>query len=132
MPATLKGIFHNLKESEYTISNSEIVFFFSSKVYRKKYMDEYIENRQRFINRMDKLLDNPPLNMDMLADIALYKRIEKRGFYVWLKGVSISCEELHRYALRKMTEKNTLDWQEMPKPKLDERLKSMGLTYHLK
>lgn len=126
MPATLKGIFHNLEESKYTISNTEIVFFFSSKFYRNKFMEKYKENRITFNDKADRLMDKPPLNMDTLADITLYKSIEKRGFYVWLKGVSITCEELHRYALRKMTEKNTQDWQEIPRPKLHERKRIMA------
>lgn len=121
MPPTKRGIYHNLKQSKYTVSNSEIVFFFSSEVYLQKFLDGYQQNRQKF---KTKVFDNP-LNMDALADIWFYKQIEKRGFLAWLKGVDIDWHDLHRYALRKMTEKNTLDWQRMQKPKLEERLKIM-------
>lgn len=126
MPATKRGIYHNLKESKYTVSNSEIVFFFSSKLYMTKFLEGYKEHREKFLERMDKLTGDIPLNMNTLADITFYIDIEKRGFHAWLKGVSIDCEDLHLYALRKMTLRNTEDWYEIQKPKLDERIKIMG------
>ena len=125
MPATKRGVYHNLRESEYTISNSEIVFFFSSRFYMTKFMDGYKQNRVIFSEKMAKLVGDIPLNMDMLADISFYGDTEKRGFHAWLKGVNISWQDLHKYALRKMTEPNTLDWHETPKPKLGERKRTM-------
>ena len=121
MPATLRGIYHNLKESEYTVSNSEIVFFFSSEVNLKKFLDRYKHHREKFTSKIEKVTCDNPLNMNTLADITLYKLIEKRGFRAWIKGVDIDWHELHQYALRTMTEKNTHDWSRMQKPKLRER-----------
>lgn len=125
MVATKKGIYHNLKESNYTISNNEIVFFFSSPVYLQKFLDGYMQHRKIFVNHLSKVSPENPLNMETLADIEFYKTIEKRGFRTWLRGVDISCEELHKYALRKMTDKNTPVWFKIQKPKLEERLKIM-------
>lgn len=105
MPATRKGVFHNLKESEYTISNGEIVFFFSSKHLQNKFMEGYEQHRKNFAQKMAKIATNP-LNMEILADIDFYKNTEKRGFYAWLKGISITHDEVYRYSLRKMTEKS--------------------------
>lgn len=125
MPPTLRGIYHNLKESEYTISNSEVVFFFSSEVYLNKFMNGYQKHRVIFLEKMAKIAGENPLNMTTLADISYYKEIEKRGFRAWLKGVEMSWEEIHKYALRKMTDENTLDWSRIRKPKLEERFKTM-------
>ena len=125
MPKTKRGVYHNLRESKYTISNSEIVFFFSSKFYLKKYLDAYKEYREEFLIKIGKITSENPLNMVTLADVTLYTNIEKRGFRAWLKGVDITCEELHQYALRKMIEKNTSDWSEIQTPKLEERKKLM-------
>lgn len=120
MPRTKRGIYHNLKESKYTVSNTEIVFFFSSKFYMNKYLNEYKENREQFLARLIKQNEAIPLNLEILADLSLYRCIEKRGFRACIKGVDIGWEELHQYALRKMTNKNTLDWFEIQKPKLTE------------
>lgn len=101
MPATRRGIYHNLKESEYAISNQEIALFFSSEVNRKKYMERYFEHRIEYKEKPKKqVLDT--MNYTILADIELYKRIEKRGFRVWLKGHTLTEKELDTYCLRKM------------------------------
>lgn len=110
MPATAKGIFHNLRESKYVISNKEVTFYFSSKFYLNKFMAEYQDHREKFQSRMENLLKDSPFNVNTLADIKLYKDIEKRGFFVKLFNVKITEKELNDYALRCMTNKETLDW----------------------
>lgn len=122
LPVTKRGIYHNLKESKYTVSNSEIVFFFSSEVYLHKFLDGYEENRLRFKKKFQESLD---LNMNTLADITFYKATEKRGFRAWIKGVDMDWQEIQKYGLRKMTEQNTLNWSKIVKPKLGERRKIM-------
>lgn len=123
MPQTKRGIYHNLKESKYTISNSEVVFFFSSKFYMDKFLNTYQEEREKFAVKFTKFA--LPLNMVILSDLILYKTIEKRGFRAWYKGVDISWQEISLYALRKMTDENITDWYPMQKPKLEERIKNM-------
>jgi hypothetical protein len=125
MPATKRGIYHNLKESEYTISNAEVVFFFSSELYMNKFLEGYENNRIRVHERIEQTTGEHLLNMDTLADITFYKKIEKRGFRAWLKGVDVTWYDLRLYVLRKMTEKHSLNWQRIAKPKLIERLKIM-------
>lgn len=127
MPITRSGIYHNLKESHYTVSNSEAVFFFSSVVNLKKFLKRYKEHRNEFDRKMKKFTGETPYNLDTLADVVLYETIEKRGFHCWVKGVVMDWQNMHEYALRKMTEKNSPDWQKIQKPKSDERLKIMGL-----
>lgn len=89
-------------------------------------MDGYKKNRLNFNKTLDKkLTTNNPLNMDTLADIHFYRQIEKRGFYAWLKEVSISWDDLNMYVLRKMTDNDTLEWERFNKPNFETRIKSM-------
>lgn len=125
MPATLRGIYHNLRESKYIVTNDEIFFFFSSQKYMEKYLNGYKEFRRDYVNKI-KMYKMIHLNMETLADIVFYVQTEKRGFHAQLKGANISWQEIQKYALRKMIEKNTKDWQETQRTKLGERLKSMG------
>lgn len=127
MPITKSGIYHNLKESHYTVSNSEAVFFFSSVVNLNKFLERYEEHRTAFDRKMKKFTGETPYNLSTLADVVLYETIEKRGFHCWVKGVVMDWQNVHEYALRKMTEKNSLDWQKIQKPKLSEHRKIMGL-----
>jgi Phi-29-like late genes activator (early protein GP4) len=111
MPVTRGGIYHNLRESKYTISNSEIVFFFSSELYLNKFLREYQKNRESYKKFMKRGYN--PLNTDILADIETYEEIEKRGFFVRFKRDKISKEDLYKYALRKMLDSESLNWERM-------------------
>jgi hypothetical protein len=125
MPPTIRGVFHNLKESEYVVSNKEITFFFSSETYLNKFLETYQDERKKLQERTKKELTHVNFNMNTLADITLYKTIEKRGFLARLKGVDMKWEDLEKYVLRKMTDDYTHNWSRIAKPKLSERFKSM-------
>jgi hypothetical protein len=125
MPPTIRGVFHNLKESEYVVSNKEITFFFSSETYLNKFLETYQDERKKLQERTKKELTHVNFNMNTLADITLYRTIEKRGFLARLKGVDMKWEDLEKYVLRKMTDDYTHNWSRIAKPKLSERFKSM-------
>jgi hypothetical protein len=110
MPATKRGIFHNLRESKYVVSNGEITFYFSSEFYLSKFLEEYQGNRLKFKKKMESLLEDHPFNMDTAADIQLYESIEKRGFFARILREKITKENLYQYALRKMTQNDSGEW----------------------
>lgn len=129
MPATTKGIYHNLKESNYTVSNTEIVFFFSSEKYLDKFLSGYKEYRELFRKRFIRMCGMTELCTDALADIKYYDEVEKRGFRATVKGSDVEWHDVQKYGLREMTRKNTLDWSRIQKPKLPERVKHItGMT----
>jgi hypothetical protein len=110
MPATKRGVYHNLRESKYAVSNTEIAFFFSSEFVMTKYLTGYQDNREKYKKRMGSLLKNTPYNLDLVADICFYQEVEKRGFYSKFKNVILKKDDLYKYALRKMSDENTLEW----------------------
>lgn len=116
MPVTKRGIYHNLKESKYTISNHEVVFFFSSKVYRDKFLKEYQENREK---RKYKMIEEEScFNLELLADVRLYMVIEKRGFRVKVKNVEMNWKEFNQYMVRKMMDEMKTEWYLCDVPKV--------------
>jgi len=133
MVMTKRGIYHNLNESEYAISNSEVALFFSSRFYLNKFLDEYKNYRNEFKIRLQRSMNIDKMNVDLMADIHLYKQIEKRGFRAVLnqdvaKNVVIlndtlkekgelTWQELRLYALQRMIVQNTKDWYEMQEQK---------------
>ena len=117
MPITRRGIYHNLKESEYSISNSEVEYFFSSRFYLNKFMIEYKEHREAFKSKVDKTFIDHPFKTNFIADLHLYKEIEKRGFRVVYKGVNITWRNLHLLGLAGKIGKNTIDWYEIQNQK---------------
>jgi hypothetical protein len=110
MPVTKRGIYHNLKESKYTISNGEVVFFFSSMLYLNKFMDEYQNNREKYRKKFkkDAMLE---LNFDFLYDLVLYQEIEKRGFRATLDKTDLSYQDMEYYVLRQSTQKESPEWE---------------------
>lgn len=120
MPATKWGVYHNLKESKYVVSNGDITFFFSSMVTLNKFIDGY-QNYRKIRRQKANLNNESYINFDTVADIEFYNKTEKRGFYVWLKGVSMTPEDLYKYSIRMMTEKNSPEWKRIDKPKTGER-----------
>lgn len=82
---TRNGIELNIEKSEYTYHYNDLIFYFSSMFYLNKFKKEL----KNFIETETKKLYNKfKVNVDysLLLSIALYKRIEKRGFYVLTKN----------------------------------------------
>jgi hypothetical protein len=124
MPSTIRGVYHNLKESKYTISNSEVVFFFSSKYVMNKFLINYTDHRMTYLTRLKKLDEAIPLNFEILADIKYYKTVEKRGFRVTLKGSEMTEDELYKYSLRKMVDEKPQHWFRVVNPRTLERMET--------
>lgn len=112
MPVTKRGIYHNLLESKYVISNREMTFFFSSEFYRDKFMDGYQQNRQKFNKFFNR--NNVTMNFEWIADVSFYSMTEKRGFRCRVKGVELSCQEAFQYALGRKMNKSIEDWFVIP------------------
>lgn len=69
---------------------TEMVYVFSSKLYREKFKSRYLEHREsKCLELKRKLGINVKLRE--VADIMLYASIEKRGFLVWKGTEAIKC-----------------------------------------
>ena len=79
---TIKGIYLDLTESDYTYKVGNFRFYFSSKFYRDKFInkvDDFLKMENlKFQNNYRLKLDDS----DFLS-YKLYTSIEKRGFYVY-------------------------------------------------
>lgn len=114
MCKTVRGIYLNLNKSEYSTSNGEVEFFFSSQFYLSNFLKRYREHRNEFEKRIARVIKLDGMNVSLLADIHLYIAIEKRGYRCEIQGDDSSWLNLLQFALQKMTEKNSRDWREMP------------------
>lgn len=80
-----RGIYYNLKESDYIVEIDNFRFVFSSLFYLslfKQNLDSFIEYEE---NRINKKI-NVELNLKEVILIEHYKQIEKRGFLVYYKN----------------------------------------------
>jgi hypothetical protein len=87
---TRNGIFHNIYESDYPFTVGELTFYFSSPTYRQKFMDKYREEIERFNDAAMNIYKGQfNLVFIELALIRLYTLIEKRGFYMKIRGETV-------------------------------------------
>ena len=96
MGLTRNGIAYNLKESPYRLEvpykGYSLLYVFSAERYKKKFYDEFIENREKISESLSKRFGFQVHN-DLLSDLRLYVAIEKRGFLVMKDEVKIECLE---------------------------------------
>lgn len=91
---TANGIYYNLSQSEYKFTIGNIVFYFSSRFYQQKFINSYLEERDRFNTALNNVYkDKFHIEFDVLAWIRLYTLIEKRGFYIIVGGDEVTCPE---------------------------------------
>lgn len=82
---TVRGIYLNLEESDYSYEFGDYKFYFSSEVYKKKFEEQLIVyigiEEARFYAKYGIIID-----LDEPMAFNLYNKIEKRGFKVEYKG----------------------------------------------
>ena len=79
---TRNGICLNIEESEYKILKFGLVFYFSSELYLQKFKN----NVDNFVNLETLKMRNKyqvNFNFELYFAISYYKKIEKRGFYIY-------------------------------------------------
>jgi hypothetical protein len=81
MAQTKRGIFYDLSESTYSLCLDNITYVFSSISYMAKFQNQYIFNREDFAKKLYARY-GLKIHFNVLADILLYRKIEKRGCYI--------------------------------------------------
>lgn len=89
---TTGGICFDLENTPYRCRIDDTDFHFSSIVYQSKFAQRVQENRE-MMNAQLTVKTGIKTDFNLLCDISLYTRIEKRGFYIVVKGVEYNCKE---------------------------------------
>lgn len=93
-------IYRNLEESPFTFPHGDMVFYFSSALYLKKFTQLYLSEIDRFNIRTNNIYkDKFNLEMQNLGLIRLYAIIEKRGFYIKIREEPCTCLDKLRFEL---------------------------------
>ena len=90
------GIFYDLKKSNYRYfteynNGDRAEFVFSSSLYYDKFFNRIAENRRSVCESISKRF-NLNCEFNILSDISLYCKIEKRGFLIYYNGKSMNNE----------------------------------------
>lgn len=94
MTLTKNGICYDLKESPYFYFVGVYKFLFSSPAHLVKFRKGMEANRE-WLNDSMKRRFKFDMDMELLADFSLYRKIETRGFLIIndLTGVAYECPE---------------------------------------
>lgn len=94
MKLTRSNIAHDLSISPYNhtvkYGENEIVFIFSSEMYRSNFINRLIDNREKINQSLSNRFGFTTFQ-DVLADIKLYITIEKRGFLLYWNNERVKC-----------------------------------------
>lgn len=96
---TVRGIYYDLSESEYVYNysfNKNFKFYFSSSFLMNKFQDE-LENYIKYETARLRQRYHVYVDMMDLLCIALYLKIEKRGFYVEYKDKILDKQDIKFY-----------------------------------
>lgn len=94
MNVSRRGIVLDIENSPYvsTIKYGEttLMFYFSSSLYMSKFEIEMKINREKINKSLSKRF-KLDIKCDLLCDINLYSKIEKRGFYILANDMELTC-----------------------------------------
>lgn len=93
----------HIAEVEY--AKQVINYHFSSDLYRTKFLERLDQNRQN-INHSINNRFGFYVDTDILADLRLYKSIEKRGYLISTDGDYIECQEKVKLDGMKLTQRS--------------------------
>ena len=79
---TKNGVCYDLNISPYSVTMNGMKFVFSSKSHLDKFKKKVKENRDIINYSLSKRF-NIQVNVEQLADIVLYRKIETRGFLIY-------------------------------------------------
>lgn len=93
---TRRGVAYDLNISPHRLEvpyeHETVVYVFSSALYKKKFYEQFLDNREVLGASLSKRFGFKVEN-DLLYDLKLYTTIEKRGFLILKDGVKFLCQE---------------------------------------
>lgn len=87
---TKNGICYNLQKSPYKTECENVTFVFSSELHKTKFEKQRKAHRKKINESLTKRF-GISVDVSLLADVVLYKRIETRGFLLESKEGNFEC-----------------------------------------
>lgn len=89
-----RGVYSDIKESDYSYHFEGLTFYFSSRFYFNNFIKKIESECDSFNVNINMVYKNKfKLKMDKFALIRLYELIERRGFRIEIEGNEVDCLE---------------------------------------
>ena len=95
-------VYNDINESNYTFEYDDLIFYFSSNFYKEKFIKEYYNFIKEETMKL-KIKFKCNIYCDEMILLLLYKKIEKRGFKVTLKGKELSENYTFQFILNELS-----------------------------
>ena len=95
-------IYNDINESTYTFKYDDLVFYFSSNFYKEKFIKEYSNFIKEETMKL-KVKFKCNIYCDEMILLLLYKKIEKRGFKVTIKGKDLNENYTFQFILNELS-----------------------------
>ncbi len=96
MSLTRANVAYNLHTSPHLVEveygGHKVTYHFSSELYTHKFRERVESNREDISTSLSKRF-GIIINFELIADLRLYKSIEKRGYLISVDGDKIECQE---------------------------------------
>lgn len=96
---------YDLKLSKFRSRQGDLTFVFSSLLHKQKFEERLQENRDTINYSLSKRF-NMNVDVSILADVVLYKKIETRGFLIVAKEGKATCLSNLIFNQGKITSRN--------------------------
>jgi uncharacterized protein YueI len=113
---TIRGVYLNLEDSTYIVTNGELNLFFSSTSRLGKFLLGYIENRVKVEKKMKGIIGETTFPYEYVSDIEFYNQCENKGAFVLLNGKQITLEEMEAYILDLVAKRKELVYTVVSNP----------------
>lgn len=83
-------VYYDIKQSQYIISRGKLTFYFSSIYNLNRFKDKEVD----YIIEVSNSLSNRfkfNIVAEDIARVSLYRKVEKRGFYILKDGKELRC-----------------------------------------
>lgn len=94
MILTRSGVAKDLKRSPFRIILNGVTYCFSSDKHLQKFKAQCYAYRAQVNLSLSHRFDYE-LDLSMIADLVLYRKIETRGFFIKYRGEEFTCQKLH-------------------------------------
>lgn len=89
---TKYGVVYDLEKSHYSFRIDNITYYFSSLIHLSKFTKGYYENRHK-VNETVSNRYGMTIELNLIADIHFYSKIETRGFYIMYGKEVYTCKK---------------------------------------
>jgi hypothetical protein len=113
---SIRGVYNNLEDSTYIVSNGDMQLFFSSFSRLGKFMTGYMKNRIMAGKKMRAFIGDTDLPYEYASDIEYYHNCENKGSLILINGKQATLKEVESYLLHLVADKKELVYSVVSNP----------------